>query len=296
MIPQLMGRIWTGSVGEHFTHRDMGRVEYNINAIAEALGISPVEFRETTRASQFFHDDAQRIEDLIAESAEAAGVEIDVERSWNHGRTVSFVDFERWESSMWTVYRAIGGIGERIPSDRRLVNYHAMLFSSGWVGTGPYHIDLKMPGIHPNTEVLTFVSHQASVSQRQAEINAILRAAPLGDRMVRVEALAIRPDEDIPITMAIGGLQMHTILNLTAQGWTGTGPWTQDVTVPANAVEAVIGQWEGMTSDAVLQMANARLHVSAINGTTVTVRAIGRKPTMDLNPALLYDVENTEAA
>ena len=41
-------------------------------------------------------------------------------------------------------------------------------------------------------------------------------------------------------------------------------------------------------------MMNAMLHVSAINGTTVTVRAIGAKPTVTLNPMLLYDVSNVE--
>ena len=106
--------------------------------------------------------------------------------------------------------------------------------------------------------------------------------------------MARKPKHDIPVTIAVGGLQMHTEISLPASSWSGSGPWTQDVAVPQGATDAVIGQWEGMTAEAVTQLMAGRIHVSAINGTTITVRAIGTKPTVTLNPMLLYDVSNLE--
>ena len=155
-------------------------------------------------------------------------------------------------------------------------------------------MDLEMPAIYSDTEAMAFVSHTADVMQRTAESNAILRAVPNGDRVVRFYALMYKPSYDIPVTIAVGGLQMHKEISLPASSWSGSGPWTQNVSVPQGATDAVIGQWEGMTAEAVEQMMSAMIHVSAINGTTITVRAIGEKPTITLNPMLLYDVSNVE--
>ena len=159
---------------------------------------------------------------------------------------------------------------------------------------GPYYMDLELPAIYSDTEAMSFVSHSADVMQRMTEYNAVLRAVPNGDRVVRFYALSIKPRFDIPVTIAVGGLQMHKEISLPASSWSGSGPWTQTVTVPQGATNAVIGQWEGMTAEAVKQMMNGMIHVSAINGTTVTIRAIGEKPTVTLNPMLLYDVSNVE--
>lgn len=293
-VPQLMVKIWDGDPAEYFTFVDMNRVEYNANACAKEAGVSTVAFQEVTRASQFRYDEAQKLENLLKAVAQKRGLSIDIEDAWGYNRTVSYVDFERWESNLWTIYQDLGGVGERIPSDKVLVNYHAVLFANAWQGTGPYYIDLDMPGIYEDTEAMVFVTHTATVQQRQDEYNAVLRVIPNGDRLVRAYADAIRPQTDIPITVAIGGLQMHKEISLPASSWTGSGPWTQTVTVPQGATDGVIGQWEGMSADAVTQMLAARLHVSAISGTTVTVRAIGTKPTITLNPMLMYDISTTE--
>lgn len=296
-LPQIMSKVWTGSGSEFFTHRDMVRVERNLNILAEEVGVEPSEYREISRSSQFYFDDANRLESLMKTVASKVGVQVQSDTSWNYGRTLSYVDFERWEAGTWKVYKALGGFGDRIPSDRILVNYHTTLFSSAWRGDGPYHVDVLMPAVDADTEAMAFVTHTASILQRQSEYNALLRTTVLDGNIVRFEALGLRPAENIPVTMAIGGLQMNQQLDLKASGWVGpdSGPWTQQVTVPQNAVEAVIGQWEGMSSEAILQMASARLHVSSISGNTVTVRVIGKKPTADLNPMLLYDIAETEA-
>lgn len=294
MIPEIMSKVWTGADAEFFSFRDMARVEYNANLCARYAGIGEVVFQEVSHASQFRYDEAQKLEDLIKTIGTVLGVEVTAESAWGYNRTVSFADFERWESNIWALYRALGGIGERIPAGNILARYHTTLFSNEWQGPGPYFIDVEVPAVAGDTELLAFVTHTADIHQRTAEYNAVLRAIPQGDHMVRVQALNYKPRADIPITVAIRGLSMHKELSLPASAWVGTGPWTQQVTVPQKATEAVIGQWEGMTAEAVSQMMAAMIHVSAISGTTVTVRAMGRKPSIDLNPALLYDTSNTE--
>lgn len=291
-LPQLMVKTWTGTSGEFFTFRDMNRVEYNANVCAREAGVAQVTFQEVTRASQFRYDEAQKLEDLLKATAQAKGLSIDTETAWSYNRTVSYADFERWESNLWTIYQSLGGVGERIPSDKVLVNYHSVLFANAWQGTGPYHIDLDMPGIYADTEAMVFVTHTATVQQRMAEYNAVLRTEVQGDRRVRFRALSLCPKVDIPVTVAIGGLQMIHTVHLPASGWTGIGPWTQTVTLPSAVTEAVIGPWEGMSDSAVEQMMEGMLHVSSISGQTATIRVIGKRPTVDLNPALLYDTTN----
>lgn len=293
-VPQLMVKIWDGDPDEYFTFMDMNRVEYNANACAKEAGVSTVAFQEVTRASQFRYDEAQKLESLLKAVAQKRGLSIDIEEAWGYNRTVSYVDFERWESNLWTIYQDLGGVGERIQSDKVLVNYHTTLFKSAWQGKGPYYIDLDLPGVHDDKEALFFVSHTAGIQARQDEYNAVLRAVPNGNRVVRVYAQARKPKSDIPLVFAIGGLQMHTEINLAASGWEGSGPWTQTVTIPDNAIVGVIGQWEGMTAEAVEQMMAGGLHVSEVSGKTATIRVIGTKPTIDLNPMLLYDVSNVE--
>ena len=293
-IPELMSKIWDGDDNEYFTFIDMNRVEYNANICAKYAGVGTADFLVTTREGQFRYDEAQKLENLIKAIGAKLGVSVSTESNWSYNRTVSYVDFERWESNIWNLYTALGGVGSRIQAGKVLVNYHTTLFASEWQGTGPYYVDLEMPAIYSDTEAMAFVSHTADVLQRQDEYNAIIRVVPNGDRVVRVYALGIKPKTDIPMTIAVGGLQMHTEISLPASSWSGSGPWTQNVTVPQGATDAVIGQWQGMSAEAVTQMMAGRIHVSAINGTTVTVRAIGTKPTVTLNPMLLYDVSNVE--
>lgn len=293
-LPELMSKIWDGDDAEYFTHIDMNRVEYNANIIAKEIGIDQVAFIETTRADQFRYDEANKLESLIRSMASAVGVSVDTDTAWSYNRSISYVDFERWESGLWTIYKRLGGVGERIQAGKVLANYHSTLFPDMWRGSGPYYIDLTMPAVHLDTEAMVFVTHTANVDQRQAEYNARLRAVHNGDRAVRIYSLNLRPAVSIPITMAIGGLQMHQEIKLAASGWSGSGPWAQVVTIPTEATEAVIGQWEGMTDNAVEQMASAIIFVSKISGNSVTVTAMGEKPTSDINPILLYDVFSAE--
>ena len=289
-IPQLMVKQWVGDAGEYFRHTDMVRIEKNLNICSQYAGIDQVEYMETTRASQFRYDEAQKVEDQIKALASAVGLSIDTEDAWGYGRTVSYVDFERWEAGLWEIYQALGGVGERIPAGTVLVNYRSTLFAGSWTGDGPFEVYMEFPEVKEDTEAMVFVTHTATLEQRVAEYNAVLRAEPYGDGIIRFRALSIRPKVSIPVTVAIGGLQMQKELSLPASAWSGTGPWTQTVTVPSEVKEAVVGQWEGMTDTAVQQMMEGMLHVSAVKGSEITVRIMGKKPTMDLNPMLMYDI------
>ena len=292
-LPELMCKIWDGDENEFFTWLDMNRVEYNANALAAELGIATTEFVETTRASQFRYDEAQKLEDLLASIAAKLGIAIPLEESWGYNRAISYVDFERWESGFWTLYTAMGGIGERIPAGKVLVTYSATLFASDWRGAGPYYQDLTLPAVMMSTDAVAYLPHIATIEQRMQEYDASLTVRHVSDRKVRVYTLQALPTEDLPIRISLEGLPMHEIISLTKDGWTGSGPWTQTVTLSGTPANAVIGPHDGMTDAAVLAMADAIISVSAISGSSVTVRAVGTKPTIDLDPAIMWEASET---
>lgn len=291
-LPQLMMRIWDGDPSEYFTHMDMNRVEYNANIVARECGVEQVSFETVTRASQFRFDEANRLEALILACAQSRGLSPSMETSWNYNRTVSYVDFERWESALWVVYKNIGGVGDRIPSDKFLHTVHATLFANGWLGTGPYYQDLDVPMIYPGTEAIAFVAESATVAQRASEYNALLQAVYDGNRRIRVYAHSIKPNENIPIKVTTRPFDMYKSFTLTAAGWQGSGPWTQTVDIGQTVANAVIGSDERNSTEQVQAFTEAIIGVSAISGSMVTVRAIGTKPATDVYATIMWSGSN----
>lgn len=292
-LPQLMSKIWDGDPDEYFTWLDMNRVEYNANAIARECGVSEVEFMEVGHASQFRYDEANRLEALILACARARGLSPSMELAWSYNRAISYVDFERWESSLWDVYTDLGGVGERIPAEKFLHTYNAILFADAWQGSGPYHIDLDMPAIHSDREAVAYVAETATVEQRMAEYNALLQVVHMGDRRVRVYAHSIKPRNNIPIKMTTKAFDMHKSFTLTSAGWQGTGPWTQTIDMGQTVADAVIGSDERNSTEQVVAFAEAIIGVSAVSGSTVTVRAIGTKPTTDVYATIMWSGSTT---
>lgn len=290
---ELMFKVWDGDENEFFTHIDMNRVEYNANIIAAAAGVPTTEFIEATRASQFRYDEAQKLEDLISSSAGAVGIPVDSEQYWSALRSVSYVDFDRWESSLFDIYKALGGLGERIPAGRILVTYSAVLYPSSWQGSGPFHIDIDVPSLHDGAEALAYVPHFATVEQRTAEINAVLQTETLSERRLRITALGRRPTVAVPLRISMEGLDIYERKTLSASSWAGSGPYTQTVTLQEAPANAVVGQSDSMTEAQVLAAMKGMLSVSAISGSTITIRALGDKPDVDIPVGILYETEAT---
>ncbi len=295
-LPELMCKMWDGDDAEYFTWLDMSRVEYNANTLAAEVGVDTVDFIEVTRSGQFRYDEAQKLEDLLAAVALKLGITIPLEDAWSYNRAITFADFERWESGFWTLYTALGGTGERIPAGKVMVTYAATLFASGWKGAGPYYYDLTMPGILASTDAMAYIAHTATDEQRADEFDALLKAQTVSARLVRVWATKRRPAHDLPLRLSIGGFHLHQELSLPASGWSGDddGPWTQTVTLSSVPVNAVIGAHGGMTDAQVQAMMAGMISVSAIDGTSVTIRAIGEKPTIALNPVVMWETSESE--
>ena len=216
------------------------------------------------------------------------GVPLTIETYWHAGKDLSYSDFERWESNNWALYKAMGGVGERIPSDKFLHTVNATLFAGAWKGTGPYYMDLDVPMVYASSEVLTFLSETADVFQQTAAFNALLQVVHLGDRMVRVYAHAFRPRVNIPIKMTSRPFEMYKQITLPSASWTGDGPWTQTVDIGSAVANAVIGSDERNNTAQMDAMAAGIIGVSAVNGTRITVRAVGEKPTVDLYATVMF--------
>lgn len=291
VIPHLMVKIWDGDPQEYFKWIDMARIEYNLNILAIGAGTASVSYDEPTRAKQFDWREAQKIENQLSTLAEAVTVNLDtpIETAWGELRTVSYVDFERWESDFWQIYQAMGGTGERIPAGTIITTYSSIAYASKWAESGPYVQYQDAPGIYEDVEAVAYISHTATDEQVISAYNGVLRAEAVGDRLLRIRAIGIKPTIDIPMKITIGGFRLYQEVVLSVAGWVGTGPWTQTVTLPKAVANAVIGVWEGMSDDAVESMTNAILSVSAISGTEVTIRCLGEKPAIALNPIIMWE-------
>lgn len=113
-------KIWSGGESERFTHSDMMRVEGNVTALtailSEFYSVEDVSYQEVGHASQFRYDEALKLERQIADLAAVMGVSVTTDELWSAMKSVSYVDFERWELAGWTVYRAMGGTADRTPA------------------------------------------------------------------------------------------------------------------------------------------------------------------------------------
>lgn len=293
-VPQLMMKEWDGSAGERFTWRDMNRVGYNANIMAGALGITPVQFIQASRADIFRYDEARKLETLTRTLGTAAGLTLTTDSAWAVGRSVSYVDFERWESNLYAIYQALGGYGDRIPSDKRILTYHAVIGKDDWQGSGPYHCDLTFPSVHTTSDSIVYVDHIATVEQRYAELSAVMHAVTQGDRLVRVYALGKRPICDIPIKLTTRAMKNMETITLASGSWQGSGPWTQTVTLQHSVEDAVIGPCDASTNAMATEIARCGISVSALSGTSMTVRAILNCPTVSLTMGVWYNEDDIE--
>ena len=81
---------------------------------------------------------------------------------------------------------------------------------------------------------------------------------------------------------------MYKQVTLPTASWTGDGPWTQTVDIGSAVTNAVFGSDERNNAAQVAAFASGIIGVSAVNGTKVTVRAIGKKPSIDVYATIMY--------
>lgn len=289
MLPEMTFKIWDGDADEYFRPIDMNRLAYNANLMARDAGVAQVTFIEVDQSQQFRYDEIQRLENLTKAIGDAVGVAVTIEESWGTSRTVSYVDFERIESNLFAIYQAMGGVGSRIASDKFKIIVNATLFGNAWLGSGPYYIDLDLPFYHDGADAMVWVNHRATDAQRYHEMVGRLKTSVISDRVIRVSALGMRPRVDIPLRIKKGVLDMNQVITLDKDDWVGDGPWTQDVTISSSATDAILGVYESNTDSQVNAYVEGKIFVSAISGTTVTVRCIGDKPDIDLPLMLMWN-------
>lgn len=288
MMPQLMMKIWDGDPDERFKALDMNRLGYNTNILAREAGVPQEVFPEVTPADQFDYTVAQRLESLQGDIASAIGADISIESTWGVNRSLSYVDFERWEANNWTLYKAMGGLGERIPNDKFIHTVTAILPAKEWVGMGPFHMDIDVPMVRTSSEIMAHLSHRATVPQQAEAYNALLHAQIVSDRKIRVWASAHKPTTDLPLIIASRVYDMNKQITLKSSSWSGSGPWTQTVDLESIVSSAVVGPDERATAEMMKAFASGIIGISGINGSTVTFRAVGTKPTIDLYATVMW--------
>lgn len=167
-----------------------------------------------------------------------------------------------------------------------VVGVHRVLPATGWLGSGPYYMDVNVPDVTADGECFAYVDHEATVLQRAAEGNAGLLCSVLSSGIVRVQALNTKPTVDIPMVFFNGGLGSFTEVSVPASAWQGSGPWTATVSAPTFST-AFAGVTESTGATGAEEMARCAIHISAMSSGSVTLRAIGAKPTVDLTVGLL---------
>lgn len=90
---------WEGSEGERFTFEDMNRITSNANVIASSLGFRQEVFAQVTHSSQVDYREINRLETMLQEMSDLLGLGLTMETAWGPGRTISAVDFNRWEQA-----------------------------------------------------------------------------------------------------------------------------------------------------------------------------------------------------
>ena len=138
-------KIWTGSPSERFTHADMNRVTANANTVASLLGYRQETFAQVTRSSQLDLNEVNRLERMLQGMSDLLGLGLTMVTSWTPGRSVSAVDFNRWEQACSAIESGVSdgkvtlrvstGVDAVMPLDWTLSDSSGVVASgSSWTG------------------------------------------------------------------------------------------------------------------------------------------------------------------
>ena len=287
VAPFLTFRTWKGTDDERFRYSEQNRIQTNIKRLADMVGVS-FQPTEIAHADQFSISLQNRIEGAIEQICAKLGIEAPMETAWDARRGLTYRDFDRVESWLYEAYKTLNGEGGRIEWDEERNFDPYTLYADNWTGTGPYYYDLPTDLGKEYNDGLIWVRPSATVAQRASEYNAMITVVSSTEG-VRLCANGIRPREDIPIIITRGLSPMHESATLQASRWTGSGPWTQSIVMANPVAVGVLTVSENTTSAQATAFAKAGISVSGVSGTTVTVRAILSKPTVDLPVLLIYE-------
>lgn len=290
-VPTLTFKVWTGASNEYWTYRDMNRVEYNANVLAGLLSVATVSYAEVTRASIFDYTEFQKLENEIAAVAAAAGTAYTPETAWAAGRSFSYVDCERVEYGLYLAYKALGGQGDRVPSDKVVTVARLTLRADGWSGSYPYQQTFVVFGLDAATTGILIPGIPTTVAQKVQMDDARLTIA-VGDRSLTVTALGRRPTIDLGVIIITEVLSMETQTTLSGSGWSGSGPFTQNVSVSGlkTTYPGAAGIDQRATAAQVDAFVSGRIYLSAIpSDGTATITAVGVKPTVAIPISIHWD-------
>lgn len=286
-IAPILSRRWTGAEDERFRHGEMTRLEELGNFLARYVEVSENTYLPKTRASQFRHDEYEKLERKLREIATSAGTSVVGNVNWVAGDAFNYHSIERVEKAAHDIYQHLGGRCGRVRWDQILNIHDIVLYAEGWTGDGPYTYAVEIPTILTGDESIAFIREDATVAERVCEYNAVLMPSKI-DGKVTMTAYGIKPDKDIVMRVARRQMNMFEKFTVNASAWTGTGPWTATVQTTKNVAGGVALISSDATEAQTREYMNAVIAPSGLSGKTVTLRAIHAKPTVAIPMIVMY--------
>lgn len=160
--------------------------------------------------------------------------------------------------------------------------------ATAWKGTGPYYADISVP-LAGKDELIAYVADFATLDQRVAEYNALLRAEENGTGVMRFWATSVKPKVDIPIKVITGMFSNAEAVTIQSSQWQGSGPWTCTLDMGHQVRTASCAMTDGMTAEEARAFIDAGIHVAGVSGNTVTLRAMLSKPSIAVPVGILSE-------
>lgn len=286
-IAPILSRHWDGSEDERFRHDEMKRLEDLGNFLARYVEVPENTYLPKTMASQFRHDEYQKLELKLRDVASQAGTSVEGDVNWVAGDAFNYHSIERVEKAIYDIYQHLDGRCGRVRWNQLLNVHDIVLYAEGWVGSGPYTYEVEIPTILTGDESIAFIREDATVEERICEYNAVLMPSK-ADGSVTMTAYGIKPDKDLVMRVARRRMNMFEEFTVNASAWTGTGPWTATVQTTKNVAGGVALISSDATEAQVREYMNAVIAPSGLSGKTVTLRAIHAKPMMAIPMIVMY--------